>query len=182
MSKIFIEESSLTSIGNAIRAKTGGSANLTVPNGMVAAINSIQTGGDGTEIPTQFTNYATLATIKVGRVNNTGVLVIGSSGSAIYSFKNPKEGQAFRIVWRGCYCQNDTQCFASGSSLTVGGTLITASWGDDAKTNEQGDLYIDVPAEKSLAYLHFSMNSRNSSRNPIIVIDEHIGNGGWVES
>ena len=41
---VFIEESSLTSIGNAIREKTGGSELLTVPDGMVEAIGSI-TGG-----------------------------------------------------------------------------------------------------------------------------------------
>ena len=47
MSKVFINESSLTSIGNAIRGKTGGSELLSVPDGMVAAIESITTGGGG---------------------------------------------------------------------------------------------------------------------------------------
>lgn len=47
MAKIFIEEDSLTAIGNAIRAKTGGTEALTVPNGMVNAINSISSGGGG---------------------------------------------------------------------------------------------------------------------------------------
>lgn len=41
MAKVFIEESSLTAIGNAIRAKTGGTGTLTVPNGMVEAIGTI---------------------------------------------------------------------------------------------------------------------------------------------
>lgn len=45
MSKVFIEEASLTAIGNAIRAKTGGTEMLTVPSGMVDAIASITTGG-----------------------------------------------------------------------------------------------------------------------------------------
>lgn len=50
MSKVFINESSLTSIGNAIRGKTGGSELLSVPDGMVAAIESITTGGGGSAV------------------------------------------------------------------------------------------------------------------------------------
>ena len=45
MSKVFIEEDSLTAIGNAIRSKTGDTAPLSVPTGMVNAIASITTGG-----------------------------------------------------------------------------------------------------------------------------------------
>lgn len=51
MSKVFINESSLTSIGNAIREKTGGSELLSVPEGMVAAIESITTGGGSAVLP-----------------------------------------------------------------------------------------------------------------------------------
>ena len=47
MSKVFIEESSLTAIGDAVRAKTGSSDLLVVPDGMVSAISSIKTGGGG---------------------------------------------------------------------------------------------------------------------------------------
>ena len=49
MSKIFIEESSLTAIGDAIRAKTGKS-DLLSPAQMVTAIGSISGGGGGTEV------------------------------------------------------------------------------------------------------------------------------------
>ena len=45
MSKLFIEDTSLTAIGDAIRGKTGGTELLSVPSGMVEAINGIQTGG-----------------------------------------------------------------------------------------------------------------------------------------
>lgn len=45
MSKVFIEEDSLTAIGNAIREKTGGTDTLSVPSGMVDAIASISGGG-----------------------------------------------------------------------------------------------------------------------------------------
>ena len=51
MSKVFINESSLTSIGNAIRGKTGSSELLSVPDGMVAAIESITTGGGSAVLP-----------------------------------------------------------------------------------------------------------------------------------
>ena len=45
MSKVFIEEDSLTAIGDAIRSKTGDTAPLSVPTGMVEAIGSISGGG-----------------------------------------------------------------------------------------------------------------------------------------
>lgn len=59
MSKVFIEESSLTAIGDAVRAKTGSSDLLIVPDGMVSAISSIETGGGGdyfTDDDLTFTN------------------------------------------------------------------------------------------------------------------------------
>lgn len=49
MSKVFIEEDSLTAIGNAIRSKTGDTAPLSVPTGMVNAISNIS-GGGGVDI------------------------------------------------------------------------------------------------------------------------------------
>lgn len=49
MSKVFIEEESLTAIGNAIRTKTGDTSPLSVPTGMVNAIASIS-GGGGVDI------------------------------------------------------------------------------------------------------------------------------------
>ena len=44
MSKVFIEESTLTAIGNAIRGKTGGTE-LIAPLNMPTEINGISTGG-----------------------------------------------------------------------------------------------------------------------------------------
>ena len=49
MSKVFIEEDSLTAIGNAIRSKTGDTAPLSVPTGMVEAIAGITGGGGGAD-------------------------------------------------------------------------------------------------------------------------------------
>lgn len=45
MSKLFIEDTSLTAIGDAIRAKGGTTELLSVPDGMVAAIAGIEAGG-----------------------------------------------------------------------------------------------------------------------------------------
>lgn len=53
MSKVFIQESTLTSIGNAIREKTG-NTDLIAPGDMPTQILAIQTGGSGEGyIPTQ---------------------------------------------------------------------------------------------------------------------------------
>ena len=50
MAKIFIEESTLSAIGNSIRAKTG-KTNMIPPLNMPAEIESIQTGGGGSSVP-----------------------------------------------------------------------------------------------------------------------------------
>ena len=50
MAKIFIEESTLSAIGNSIRAKTG-KANMIPPLNMPAEIASIQTGSGGSSTP-----------------------------------------------------------------------------------------------------------------------------------
>lgn len=57
MSKVFIEEDSLTAIGNAIRSKTGDTAPLSVPTGMVEAIGSIS-GGGSSEAVLKVYNFA----------------------------------------------------------------------------------------------------------------------------
>lgn len=55
MSKVFIEETSLTAIGDAIRAKTGSSDLLSIPSGMVDAIASIEAGGGGSSSSSAYT-------------------------------------------------------------------------------------------------------------------------------
>ena len=50
MSKVFIEETTLSAIGDAIREKTG-KTDLIAPLSMATEISSITTGGDGEEIP-----------------------------------------------------------------------------------------------------------------------------------
>lgn len=55
MSKIFIEESTLTSIGNAIRGKEGSTAVIPVTK-MAERISAIETGGGGAELPDEAFN------------------------------------------------------------------------------------------------------------------------------
>lgn len=50
MAKVFIEETTLTAIGDAIRSKTG-KTELIDPANMSTEIASITTGGGGYEIP-----------------------------------------------------------------------------------------------------------------------------------
>lgn len=65
MSKIFIEESSLTAIGDAIRSKTGGT-DLLSPAGMVGAIESISAGS---ELPVQLLTDSLDSVFKNNRFN-----------------------------------------------------------------------------------------------------------------
>ena len=51
MADYLVTDTELTSIANAIRTKGGTSASLTFPTGFVSAINDIQTGGSGVDIP-----------------------------------------------------------------------------------------------------------------------------------
>lgn len=64
MATKLVQDSSLTAIADAIRAKSGTSAALTFPSGFASAIADIPTGGGGVDAPT-FTivfddNYATI--------------------------------------------------------------------------------------------------------------------------
>lgn len=47
----------LTSIANAIRAKTGGSGQLAFPSGFVSEIGNIPSGGGGHNLPSGYTEY-----------------------------------------------------------------------------------------------------------------------------
>jgi len=66
----FVDEADLTTVGNAIRAKTGGSGLLTFPAGMAAAIAGIEAGAD---LPT-LTNPAGAGDMASGhpKQRNTG--------------------------------------------------------------------------------------------------------------
>lgn len=72
----FVDEADLTTVGNAIRAKTGGSGLLTFPAGMAAAIAGIEAGAD---LPT-LTNPAGAGDMASGKqsIGQDGVVVTGT--------------------------------------------------------------------------------------------------------
>lgn len=72
----FVDEADLTTVGNAIRAKTGGSGLLTFPEGMAAAIAGIEAGAD---LPA-LTNPAGAGDIAAGKqaIRQDGGVVTGS--------------------------------------------------------------------------------------------------------
>lgn len=63
MSKVYLEDSTLTAIGNAIRGKTGESG-LLLPSEMATAINSITTGGSS-ELVMKMVTITPTSTAKV---------------------------------------------------------------------------------------------------------------------
>ena len=66
MSKVFIEESTLTSIGDAIREKNG-TTDLIAPLDMATAITDLPTGGPAETIKIQSIGRASSTTFNVGK-------------------------------------------------------------------------------------------------------------------
>ena len=86
MSRAIINESSLTAIGNAIRTKTGGTDKLSVPTGMVDAINGIQTDGGTLKIQRlTFSDYGDCFDISRNRPISTAAI------TARYSASSPED-------------------------------------------------------------------------------------------
>jgi len=74
MADYLVTDTELTSIANAIRTKGGTSASLTFPTGFVSAINDIQTGGGGVDLPVN-----TYGAGDEGKVVSSGELVTQTS-------------------------------------------------------------------------------------------------------
>ena len=168
-------EEDLILVADAIRAKNETAEKLDFPQGFVSAIESIKDNST-------FTNLAkaTGTIIKDNyRINSSGNIG-ASSGCTVISFKNPKQGQKCKLVYRGAFISNGSTNIAAGSSSSVGGTPISTNLNEDSYLNEQGDFYVTIPADKSLAWIHFSFAGLTSKRFPIITIDEYIGNGGHI--
>lgn len=68
MSKVYLEDSTLTAIGNAIRGKTGESG-LLLPSEMATAINSITTGGSS-ELVMKMVTIVPTSTAKVINISS----------------------------------------------------------------------------------------------------------------
>lgn len=84
MSNYIVDGSDLTSVANAIRAKSGGSSQLTFPAGFVSEIQSIQTGGSSSHTVTVSLGHPTHGSefsgciLKDGGENGTQIGTIGS--------------------------------------------------------------------------------------------------------
>ena len=94
MSKLFIEDTSLTAIGDAIRAKGGTTELLSVPDGMVAAIAAIEAGG-GTSagLDIDWENDVVVTAVSAGNtlalpdgytINDIKLIILPTSGSSSY--------------------------------------------------------------------------------------------------
>ena len=137
---------------------------------------------DSGETPSAFTDLARATTTVIKdnyRINSTGNIG-SSSGNTVISFKNPKVGKECKLICRGAFVLNGNTNLAAGTSSSAAGTLISSNFNTDSRLNEQGDFYVTIPANKSLAWIHFSFGGLTSLRFPIITIDEYIGNGGFV--
>lgn len=80
MADYLIKDTTLKSIADAIRSKTGSQSSMK-PSQMVDAIQSIQTGGGGSEIPTDLTaepQYVVSGKTFIGKngTEQTGTLII----------------------------------------------------------------------------------------------------------
>lgn len=69
MSKVYLEDSTLTNIANAIRAKAGNSTQL-LPSEMPAAITALPTGGGGGDIPEYYIPIPAANEYSLGRVGS----------------------------------------------------------------------------------------------------------------
>lgn len=103
MAKVFIEETSLTAIGDAIRAKTGGTEALTVPTGMVDAIASIEAGGgSSTEIEDAILNHTLSGAYANDRITMVHDNAFSNSPN-LTSVDFPKVTTVGSYVFQYCY-------------------------------------------------------------------------------
>lgn len=66
MSNYIVDGSDLTSVANAIRAKSGGSSSLSFPSGFVSEIGNISTGGGGYDLDDIVSGTAPTGAVAIG--------------------------------------------------------------------------------------------------------------------
>ena len=119
MAKIFIEESTLSAIGNSIRAKTG-KTNMIPPLNMPTEIESIQTGGGSSTVTTDDVNF----------YDYDGTLVASYSLSEAQALTALPDGPTHEgLIFQGWnYTLEKVKAFTR--SMNVGATYTT----NDGKT------------------------------------------------
>lgn len=126
-------DSDLTSVANAIRAKSGGSSQLAFPAGFVSEIQSIVAGGganerllaSGTYTVTAAQSSITIATNVAAAAKTTKALVVGDLTSASSGFM-----KYFSVVYvnepqalKDAVGQNYPKCRYYNSAATGGGVV-----------------------------------------------------------
>ena len=122
MPKVFIEEATLTAIGNAIREKEG-TSELVPVNDMATRISAIETGGGGAELPEEAFNYTGSLQYfnHLGKwdwfIENYGDKVTTSGVTILTSAFNSSDVKKIPFVININECQSFGSCFADCSEL-----------------------------------------------------------------
>ena len=146
MAKCFIEDATLTAIGNAIRAKTGGT-DLMIPSAMPAAIEGIIAGGgSGSYV---WTKQGMSETVTEDTTGGTYTLTTSNdsrpSSEIEYTYTEPTYDSSKR-QW----------VFADS-------TVVTVVNSDDILPSISGNIYCRVTSEPNVWYLVTSFNKGSSS-------------------
>ena len=123
MSKVFIEESTLSSIGDAIRSKTG-EAGLIAPLDMATAISNLATGGGGNLQYTYLEGGSTGTSVITWNLSNslmdetTPFMLLMTAGNSSSSFNASTARYPLVFYWDGnslevVYC-NTSNSYSSG--------------------------------------------------------------------
>ena len=138
----FVDETDLSTVGNAIRGKTGGSGLLTFPDGMAAAIAGIQAGGgDDDSLKTVIERTAVNPTlpgdlVKIGdyAFYNCGNLALTSLPGGITSIGGSAFGRCTGLItltFEGTPTSIDGTAFIGCTNIAT----INVPWAEGAVAN-----------------------------------------------
>lgn len=133
MSKVYLEDSTLTAIGNAIRGKTGESG-LLLPSEMANKISSITSGGGWTLDDIKFYNYNS------------------SSSASAYSVPSDFNANSTVLVWVAGITSGSTNQGLYGGLLING--IYFNKWEKDTPSQQRGGYYTVTDSSPS-SPVHF---------------------------
>ena len=166
MAKIFIEETSLTAIGDAIREKTGSSELLTVPSGMVEAIAAIETGGGGSSSSAYVSQPVDVLTLRCNNVSpwhysNAEIVDIPTrnlfSGSKIFSIDLPN----LKTIGGNSFGNGQETFYQCWDLVNVNLPSLEKVYGSTTFSYCQNLKYINLPKFKEAsAYMTFQYDNQ----------------------
>ena len=112
--------SDLTSVANAIRAKSGGSSQLAFPSGFVSEIGNIPSGGGGTfevDEVKEYTQMEDWSTDALGNCKNFADTYM-DTGTFDHRFRI---AYVYNNSWSGSYAASVFWLFQSGAAAWTGG-------------------------------------------------------------